>query len=159
MEEKMNELRKRTRSDMVCSILVAVVALAKAVTEFHACGSAGTELVKHLTNGIYAVFVLGVAIILSMMLLEVHKIGKPFSRKIIWELRILAVFVIVGGFLPDTVIPMIVNTLHGTSELIGIDVVLSAKNVVVSVIGVVIGIVSEIFVYGYELQDDMDSIA
>ena len=39
------------------------------------------------------------------------------------------------------------------------EMILNAKNVIVSVIGVVIGIVSEIFVYGYELQDDMDSIA
>lgn len=37
--------------------------------------------------------------------------------------------------------------------------VINAKNVIVSIIGVVIGIVSDIFVYGYELQDEIDSIA
>jgi hypothetical protein len=32
-------------------------------------------------------------------------------------------------------------------------------NFAFSVLGVLIGIISEIFVYGYELQDDNDSIA
>lgn len=112
-----------------------------------------------MTNGIYAIFIMGIALILAFMLLEVHKNGKPFSKRIINELRILAVFIIIGGILPDAISNLISNAVHGTSTLMNTEMILNAKNVIVSVIGVVIGIVSEIFVYGYELQDDMDSIA
>lgn len=64
-------------------------------------------------------------------------------------------FVILGGIIA----PIIQDMVNGTSSEISVELVMSAKNVIVSIIGVVIGVVSEIFVYGYELQDDVDSIA
>lgn len=71
----------------------------------------------------------------------------------------LAVFIVVGGMLPDVIASIVSGIVNSTSSQISIILVLNAKNVIVSIIGVVIGIVSEIFVYGYELQDDIDSIA
>ena len=149
MDDKMNSLKNRTKADMVFSFVVAVIAAGVAITEFWVYFSMDGSVEKYLTNGIYAIFIMGIALILAFMLLEVHKNGKPFSKRIINELRIL----------PDAISNLISNAVHGTSTLMNTEMILNAKNVIVSVIGVVIGIVSEIFVYGYELQDDMDSIA
>lgn len=159
MDKRINTLQKRTKGDMICSFVAALVAVGIAVTEFWAYISTDGIYPEHLTNGIYAIFAFGITMILGLILLEVHKIGKPFSKRIINELRVLAVFVILGGVLPDSIAPIIEDVVNGTSSQISVELVMSAKNVIVSIIGVVIGVVSEIFVYGYELQDDVDSIA
>lgn len=144
---------------MICGFIVAVIAIVMAVTEFSDYVSMDGRYPEHLTNGIYAIFTFGIALILELILLEVHKIGKPFSKRIINKLRVLAVFVIVAGMLPDAIASIIVDIVNGTFSQIDINLMLTSKNIIISIIGVVIGIVSEIFVYGYELQDDIDLIA
>lgn len=156
---RIESLKKRTKVDMICSFIVAIIAIVMAVTEFSAYVSMDGTYPEHLTNGIYAIFTFGIALILGLILLEVHKIGKPFSKRIINELRVLAVFVIVGGMLPDAIVSIITDIVNGTFSQVDIDLMLSSKNIIISIIGVVIGVVSEIFVYGYELQDDIDLIA
>ena len=153
--DRINTLQKRTKGDMICSFVAALAAVGIAVKEFWAYISTDGIYPEHLTNGIYAIFAFGITLILGLILLEVHKIGKPFSKRIINELRVLAMFVILGGIIA----PIIQDMVNGTSSEISVELVMSAKNVIVSIIGVVIGVVSEIFVYGYELQDDVDSIA
>jgi len=155
MDKRINTLQKRTKGDMICSFVAALAAVGIAVKEFWAYISTDGIYPEHLTNGIYAIFAFGITLILGLILLEVHKIGKPFSKRIINELRVLAMFVILGGIIA----PIIQDMVNGTSSEISVELVMSAKNVIVSIIGVVIGVVSEIFVYGYELQDDVDSIA
>lgn len=44
---------------------------------------------------------------------------------------------------------------NGNTMVIG----LNPKTLLIAMLGVIIGILSEVFVYGYELQDDMDLIA
>lgn len=156
---RIESLKKRTKVDMICSFIVAIIAVVIAVTEFSAYVSMDGTYPEHLTNGIYAIFTFGIVLILGLILLEVHKIGKPFSKRIINELRVLAVFVIVGGMLPDAIVSIITDIVNGTFSQVDIDLMLSSKNIIISIIGVVIGVVSEIFVYGYELQDDIDLIA
>ena len=157
MDDKIIHLKKRTKADMVCSLIIAVIAICVAVLQFVTYVSTEGTNVAYLTNGIYALFAFGVTLILFLMLLEVHKNGKPFSKRIINELSVLAVFVIIGGIIPNALTTVIHNEIYRLDSQI--EMVLCAKNVIISLIGVVIGIVSEIFIYGYELQDDMDLIA
>lgn len=159
MDDKIIHLKKRTKADMVCSLIIAVIAICVAVLQFVTYVSTEGTNVAYLTNGIYALFAFGVTLILFLMLLEVHKNGKPFSKRIINELSVLAVFVIIGGIIPNALTTVIHNEIYRLDSQIDIEMVLCAKNVIISLIGVVIGIVSEIFIYGYELQDDMDLIA
>ncbi|NLK65771.1 MAG: DUF2975 domain-containing protein [Tissierellia bacterium] len=160
MEDKKAEsLKKRTFADMICSLVISAISIYVFITEMWTYFSTNGAFPKHITRALYALFVLGFTLITGLILLEVCKTGKPFSRKIINKLRVLAILVIVAGFLPDAVTPIVDDMLNGASTQIGFKLVFSEKNIIITVIGVVIGIVSEIFVYGYELQDDMDSIA
>lgn len=81
------------------------------------------------------------------------------KKQIINKLRTLAVLVIVTGLIPDALTPIIDDILNGSATQFAYKLVFSEKNVIIAIVGVVIGIVSEMFVYGYELQDDIDSIA
>ena len=152
MESKMNALKKRTRSDMVISFIVAALMAIPAFLQFESYFKGGKD-VQNLYNGMYSVIVCTVCIILGLALREVQINGKPFKKKIITMLRIIAVIVFLSGFVPAMAVPLAVST--GDAISFRFDVI----NVAFSVLGVLIGIISEIFVYGYELQDDNDSIA
>lgn len=160
MKGKTESLKNRTKADMICSFVAAFVAIVIAVWEIVTYALTAGAHQKYLSNGIYAIFAFVIALLLGFILLEVHKMEKPFSKRIINELRALAVVVIFTGWLPDVITTIIVALAKfGASGQAHMEFVLSAQNVTVSVIGVVIGVISEIFVYGYELQDDIDSIA
>ncbi len=158
-DKKAESVKKRTFGDMICSFVIAAVSILVFITELWNYYSADGAYPQHITHGIYALFVFGFTLITGLILLEVRKTGKPFSKKIINKLRSLAVLVTLAGLLPDAAASIINGIFNGTINQVGIELVFSGKNVIIAIVGVVIGIVSEIFIYGYELQDDMDSIA
>ena len=93
-------------------------------------------------------------VIVSLIFLDLRKNGKPFSKAIILKMRILSVLIMIGAFLPNIFAGL--STLsNGNTMVIG----LNPKTLLIAMLGVIIGILSEVFVYGYELQDDMDLIA
>ncbi|HPD01318.1 MAG: hypothetical protein GX625_08360 [Clostridiaceae bacterium] len=158
-DKKAESLKKRIFGDMICSFAIAAVSIYVFITEMWTYFSTDRTYPKHITFGLYALFVFGFTLITGLILLEIRKTGKPFSQKIINKLRVLAVLVIVAGLIPDAVTPIIDDMLNGSATQVAYKLVFSEKNIIIAIVGVVIGIVSEMFVYGYELQDDIDSIA
>lgn len=152
MESKREALKKRTRSDMVISFVFAVFMGVTAFSQIESYIMGGRNR-QNLYNAMYSVVIGVVCIILGLILREVQLHGKPFTKKIIVMLRCVAVIVIVGGLVPAMASPFVNSNGNGMSY--HFDVI----NFAFSVLGVLIGIISEIFVYGYELQDDNDSIA
>jgi hypothetical protein len=157
-DKKAESLKKRTFADMICSFVIATVSLFVFIIKLWVYFSAGKTYPGHIIYGLYALFVFAFTIITGLILLEVSKIGRPFSKKIINKLRVLAILVIAAGLLPDSAAIVIHNTFNPAAK-VGFEFVFSTKNLIISVVGVIIGIISEIFVYGYELQDDIDLIA
>ena len=145
-------LKKRTKSDMIISFFVAAFMGVVAFSQVKSYFMGGKDILN-LYNGMYGVILCGVCIILGLILREVQLNGKPFTKKITKMLRIIAMIVMIGGFVPAVVSPF-VNS-DGTTVSFHFDVI----NFAFSALGVMIGIISEMFVYGYELQDDNDSIA
>ena len=152
METKKDALKKRTKSDMIISFFVAAFMGVAAFSQIESYFMGGKDILN-LYNGIYSVILCGVCIILGLILREVQLNGKPFTKKIIKMLRIIAFIVIIGGFVP-AVVSIFVSS-DGATHSFHFDVI----NFAFSALGVMIGIISEMFVYGYELQDDNDSIA
>ena len=152
MESKMESLKKRTKSDMIFSFIIATFMGVVAFSQIKSYFIGGKDILN-LYNGMYSLILCGVCIILGLILREVQLNGKPFTKKITKMLRSIAVIVIIGGFVPAVVSPFVIN--DGTTFSFHFDVI----NFAFSALGVMIGIISEIFVYGYELQDDNDSIA
>lgn len=154
-DKKANCLKKRVLADTICSIIIAVVVLFMAIMEFVAYSPADADYVGHIRNGIYAVIVSVALVLISLILLEVRKHSRPFSKGVIWKLRILAVWIIVSSLLSGVITQIIQS--GSKMELVVFPV--NTTILLVVVLGVIIGILSEIFVYGHELQNDMDYIA
>lgn len=169
MEKLQNDLRKRINADSKCTIAVAVIMGVVTIIKFvgllvswntrEKLGDMYTEtasLDTMIKSVVFYGFMCVLLIIFSTILNEIHKTGKPFSKKIIIKLQIMAVLLIVLGVLPDMVI-MIVGFV-GPASAFTVNL-FEYDNVLPMVFGVCIGLVSEIFKYGYEIQEDIDQIA
>ncbi len=110
-----------------------------------------------LSDSILYLFIAAALFLFSLILGEIHKTGRPFSKKIIKNLRIMAFVLIFASILPNTVSSMVCGFLdpNALSFSFGFESI----NLAIMVFGVVTGLFSEVFKYGYELQENMDSIA
>lgn len=146
------KLKKRTFIDTILSCIFCLAVLVTAIWQFMRYVN-HRNMTEYLTNSLYSLVIFAEIGILSLILLEIRKTGKPFSKKIITKLRIMAVILFVGGLIPSysTV------KLDDTNTLVS--VTFDMKNILLIGIGVIIGIISEVFVYGLSLQEDNDLIA
>lgn len=157
-DSKIESLKKRTLADTICCLVIAIASLGIAFIEFIQYITTERDFPYHISNGIYEIMLSIILVLVSMILMDARKNEKPFSKPIIWKLRIMSVVIIIGSFMPGP-IASLVDAVMSNSDLV-IEIALpQIKNFMISTFGVIIGILSEIFVYGYELQEDMDSIA
>ena len=146
-----NKLKNRTFADTVITCLICAAALAASVWQL-VCFLNG-EGKAYITNAVYDLLIFAEMGLLSLILLEIRKTGKPFSKQIITKLRVMAVILFIGGIMPSyTDIRIDDNT-----EMVSF--AFDAQNILIIFIGVIIGIISEVFVYGLSLQEDNDLIA
>lgn len=113
-------------------------------------------VVKESQKVVRCVIIAVVLFTLIMLFSYVKKEESPFQRKCVNALRIAAVSVILLGMLPEAVGFFLNSILNLSAE---IAIYLEPTSIFVIVIGVVIGMISEIFHYGCMLQEDVDSIA
>jgi len=171
MKNAQNDLKKRLHSDTIITyILTAVIAVLSVVKMVHffvvadsvrIAGEAykGTAPGSVLSDSIILMFVAVTMLLLSLILREIHLTGKPFSKKNVNRLRGMGVLLMIAGFAPEiakAISYMLDLNAGGASiQLPGFN----GTSYCVMFFGVVCGLISEIFRYGCELQDNMDSIA
>jgi hypothetical protein len=105
-------------------------------------------------RGIHSVFSAIALILLYLGLNRIAATGKPFDSKMIGLLRAIAVTIMIGGFLPPFVEGFI-NITQGKEFVL----MFGDIDIFIPMAGVIVGILSEIFAYGNELQEDNDLIA
>jgi len=69
----------------------------------------------------------------------------------------MAGILILASLLPDVIASMVMG--FADPDALSVTFRFEAGNLAIMVFGVVAGLISEIFRYGYQLQDDMDAIA
>ena len=146
------ELKKRTFTDTVITCILCGAALVMAVWQFVTYLS-GRGIPEYLTNAAYSFMIFTELGLLSMILLEIRRTGVPFSKKIILKLRIMAVVMMAGGIVPRC------QQIGADDTSMAVSVTFDSVNMLLIVLSVVVGIISEVFVYGLKLQQDNDSIA
>ena len=144
-------LKKRTFADMIISVLICAGALIAAAWQFVAYLSKRDPI--YLSNAVYSLVIFGELGLISLILLEIRKTGKPFSKKITAKLRFMALILIAGGAMPRF------SEVSTEPLTYSVSVYFDMLNILVIFAGVIIGIISEIFVYGLSLQEDNDLIA
>ncbi|MBX9034502.1 DUF2975 domain-containing protein [Gordonibacter massiliensis (ex Traore et al. 2017)] len=103
--------------------------------------------------------VFAIAIILLLMMRDIQNTGKPFTMKNVWRLRAVAVLVMAECIVPGCaalVAAMAASALLGHGSFSG---QFGTLEFAALAIGFFIAIISEVFYYGCELQQDVDSIA
>lgn len=87
-------------------------------------------------------------VILSSILNEICKTGKPFTAKIVKKFKAMAIILIAA--VPLAMLMSCITALSLT---------FSFSDILIMIFGAIIGIISEIFYYGTKLEEEMDKIA
>lgn len=169
MKTAQNELKKRLHADTVSTyiitaglVIVSIIRFANFLINLDSVKIAGEDFKGTapeilLSDAILYIFIAVVLLLLSLILGEIHKTGRPFSKKIIGRLRAMAFVLIFAGVIPTTTASMVCDFLD--ADALTFSLGFGSINLVIMAFGVVMGLISEIFKYGYELQENMDSIA
>ena len=152
MDKKVVELNKRLKGDMMITLIVTVVMAFIGVAQTINFFMKGD--ITLLKRGIQAIVMMLPLLIVYLILKRIEKTGKPFDEKIVKMLRILAFMIIIAG-----VLPTFVETFANLVRFETFTVEFNGFDLFIPLLGVIIGIISEIFVYGKELQEDNDLIA
>lgn len=153
-DNKVEGLKKRLKGDAICCIIIAIVMGVYAIAELSMYFSCNGEFVDMLNGSVQGLVMSIAFVIISLIMFEIMKHGKPFSKRIIVKLRVLGIWVMISAYLPD-VVSFLVEFVKNNEGYFFPEI----SNVFVSLLGVLLVIISEIFYYGYELQEDVDSIA
>ena len=144
MDKNVNALNKRLKGDKISLLVIAGLMC------FFGCA----QIIKFILDGDVIFLKRGVQglvmmvphFILFWILRRIALTGKPFDDKVVRGMRLLAISVIAAGVLPFFIEAM-ATVVKGIFDLF------------IPLTGLIIGIISEIFVYGKELQEDNDLIA
>ena len=101
------------------------------------------------------VLVFFILVLLGVMLVQIMKKGKPFSKSNIIKLRIIAGLTFCCGLLPAMLVAFIMVVCTDKTFFVLHEV----HEICLMFLGSALFVISEIFYYGNELQDDVDLIA
>lgn len=156
MDKKISEeLVKRIRSDTLLSRVVAGVVCIVAIT--YLLYFVTTLLSRNFESNslqLYAENFMKIGclaislVILSSILNEICKTGKPFTAKNVKKFKAMAIILIAA-----VPLAMLISTITALSLTI------SFSDILIMIFGAIIGIISEIFYYGTKLEEEMDKIA
>lgn len=95
-------------------------------------------------------------LLLSFLLNDIHKNGKPFTSANVTRLRIMAVLLFASPLLP-----ILAKVLAGFFDptATSMQFTFGFEEILLFVCGVIVGIISEVFLYGTALEAEMDQIA
>ena len=156
------DLKKRIKGDCICTILITIGI--GTVFLFYIINFIATLIGSKVNNESPAVIlgnlvriilILTIFVILSIFMNGIRKNGYPFTFKNIIRLRVIAVVTMISAVLPE----LVISFAGFFDETAVFTLTFTLANAVLLLLGVVFGIVSEVFKYGYELQTEMDSIA
>ncbi|MCQ2465581.1 MAG: DUF2975 domain-containing protein [Oscillospiraceae bacterium] len=156
MDKNVKKLKHKIYGDSVISWVFAFDSFINALTRFLSYANNGHSE-KTLREAGFCTLAFIVLTLIGFILHEVKTSSRPFTKKLVWEMRILGVTLAAGAFLPDLLCLIMGLINNNTSEVTLFSADSGAG--IIFICGIVTEIFSEIFVYGNQLQDDNDLIA
>ena len=151
-DPNVDALNRRTRTDVIITLVL---------TGFFAV-NAVFQMIAHrdFSRAFSSLFLFVIFLLTGLIFTDIRKNGKPFAKSVIRKMRILAVTVCCSGYLMQFADRISESIGKQSSEATEFTFYLNDRNsVFLFLLGTIIGILSEIFVYGHHLQKDMDQIA
>lgn len=163
MKNTMSEnLKKRIKSDFYVNRILTILLGTFAVYKVFNCVRTvidGNVMKLSQENmigdAVRVTLIFMIFIVMDIIMRSVLKHGKPFTKKTVNCLRTIAILIMLVALLPKTA-EVVEGLLYSGSSYITFDFV---KDGTVLMIGAVFGIIAEIFRYGCDLEEEMDSIA
>ncbi|MDD6215716.1 MAG: hypothetical protein PUB28_03035 [Roseburia sp.] len=162
-EVGLKKLIRRIRSDKIVSFIISAVfaifacyQLFQMVVMMQAGDYGNAALQDH---GVLFVKLSCLAVsqlLLSLVLLEIAKSGKPFGKGNVKKVRGMAL-VLIASYPLQMLLSLILEGMNPASN--GFIVKIQFDDIIVLLFGAIIGIISEIFFYGKEIEEEMDTIA
>lgn len=165
MSKREEILKKRLYGDALCAWVMAVFMLLGALSKVFTAltGFVNVGMMKGslegspalvLGDGIRQLLLAAAIVLLALILTSIRKEGRPFTKMNVSKFRLMAILIIICA-----VINLIVSSIAGFFDpQAAFQLTFGVSDFVYAVIGAIFGIISEIFYYGYELQEEMDSI-
>lgn len=157
-----NELVKRIKGDtffnkIIAAIgfVVALLYLLRFVTTLISRNFENNDLQLYAESFVKTGCLAVALTILSSILNEICKTGKPFTANIVKKFKHIAYVLIAAA--PLAIIASNIAGFFDPTALTGFTI--SASDLLMLIFGAISGIISEIFYYGTELQEEMDMIA
>ena len=166
-----NNLKKRLRGDIIITyvftgavILAGILRLVGAISRI--ANRAGqneayfTELRSAMNSSVSLLFIGAALIFFCLVLAQIQKTGKPFSKASVKYLRIMSIILCLA-----TVAPIFTDIAASfldpfcAVEGDGFHFIIGSISIVTLIFSAVVAIVAEIANYGCGIQEDLDSIA
>lgn len=144
-------LKKRTCIDLILSGIIGIAGAVAGIIFLIKFGDGAPK--QYLTNAVYSLALAAETLLLCLILIHVRKKGTPFSKAVIVLLRIMAVILFLAGLMPSFV------EVESEPNMVAVSTTFNFQNFLLIALAAIIGVISEIFVYGKALQEDNDLIA
>lgn len=159
----LKKLIGRIRSDKIASFIIsAVFALFACYHLFQMLvvireGDYGNAILQNHAALFVKLSCLAISqFLLSLVLLEITKSGKPFGGGNVRKIRWMAI-VLIASYPVQLLLSLVLEGMNPASK--GFVVQVQFDDFILFIFGAIIGIISEIFFYGKEIEDEMDTIA
>lgn len=149
-------LRNRIAADSIITAGLTLSVLRSFIKNLSACIAEKNFDTESITQCIYSFAGFSALFTLTLIFWDIHKKDSPFCQSVIVKLRVLA-----AVFFCIALIPVLFASAAEVFTSAGntASLFISYDFWLLLLAGLIIGIISEIFVYGKELQEDNDTIA
>ncbi|MCR4651097.1 MAG: DUF2975 domain-containing protein [Lachnospiraceae bacterium] len=166
MNKREEHLKMRLKGDAICTWIIAgfigVLGLSKIFTAIGGFGNGGVmkgvlegSPAFVMADGVREMLMAAAIVILALVLSSIRNTGRPFTKENVMKFRVMAILLIVCS-----VSRILVASIAGFFDpQATFQLTFELSDFVYGVAGVIVGIISEIFYYGHELQEELDSIA
>ena len=112
--------------------------------------------VEDLKNTLYAVFCAFISGVLLSIFKEIKKNQTPFTKSVTKKLETIAILISCTGLIPELISECVAMLFEQTNKF---SFIFDSETMFIILMGMIVGIISEIFNYGTSVQEDVDSIA
>lgn len=160
-ENRVTTIIKKQKDDRVFLLFIALFILIDAIEQFIKFVNLQDKVMGPLSRSLHDVLLVGILTTIWLIIFEIKRKKKPFSKSIGIKMRVIAVLVFMTGLVPEMVSSIVTDVIVTNGQYINPDFfrLITCDNFILIILAGFIGTITEIFKYGLDLQDESDLFA